>query len=307
MLIQHVIIFPFAVGYLNGRIIIEYLKIACIKNWDTLIIEGEKGNLMKVECPGCNAVYKIDDNKIGKNVTQVTCPKCKNKIAIISDMSQVSEKTTPTTDKPHESNISIKNDHTDDNQNMQSQDSPKDSNGMENINKTINEFAQKLKSFDLTSFQKNRYSTPIIVILIVIAASIIYFSFNKSATISIWYNYGNGMINLSNVHNIIGEMSFTLKLKTKNQYGNNEEKKILDSDPITSNNIKKVKEAIKTNSGQWESVSSQAAIKFDSFTLRLPGFKESGIEVTDDGCVKLVDSWLKTYSNLVSLLNPYSP
>jgi len=122
-----------------------------------------------------------------------------------------------------------------------------------------------------------------------------------------WYDYGNGIVNLSNVNNIQSKMSFTLVMIQTDNYGDNIEIDLVDEVAITKENIAIIKKGIKNNSGKWESVTGSCVISFDMFSLQLPFFDEYGLDCDDKGCIKLTEAWLETYSDLVDYIDPYRP
>jgi len=255
---------------------------------------------MKLECPGCSAVYKVDDNKI-RNISKITCPKCKGYIPINNQTNEQEQTISP---QANFENISQNKPDVLFEQNKTNTSADKAT--IESLHNNIQDLSQRLRSIDIRGLTQNKFVV-YLIFGVICATGLIAFFYPTKTQSAIWYNYGNGLVNLSNVHNIHASMSFSLTLKNKNQYGGEINERVLTSEPITLENVKKIKEALKKNSDKWESVSSSAEIKFDSFTLRLPSFKEAGVKVNDNGCIELAEYWLKTYNNIVSLLRPYNP
>lgn len=121
-----------------------------------------------------------------------------------------------------------------------------------------------------------------------------------------WYNYGNGCVNLSNVTNVQSEMSFSLSLAEKDEYGANKVV-VLASGAITENNVNEIREGIVKYSGKWEGIEYSAYIRFDSFTLKLYTMDAAGLQCNDEGCIKLAELWLSDYQKLLRYMAPYTP
>ena len=120
-----------------------------------------------------------------------------------------------------------------------------------------------------------------------------------------WYDYGNGLVNLSNTNLIQGEMSFTLVLNEKDNYGENKKVEII-SGPISESNLEKFKREIAKYDGKWNSVTFISMIIFDNFNFKLQGFDDAGITLTDnDSCIQLANLWVSEYNKLLKYLDPY--
>jgi len=129
----------------------------------------------------------------------------------------------------------------------------------------------------------------------------------KEVTQKGWYDYGNGLVNLSNTNLIQSEMSFTLILDEKDKSGSNIEVEIING-PISKNNVETAITSlqVKGENLNVKSVEWNASIGFDAFTIKLPGFDEAGISFDSiDSCIKLIELWYRTYSDLVGYIDPY--
>lgn len=151
--------------------------------------------------------------------------------------------------------------------------------------------------------KENRFFT----LLLVFATLILMTNCKKQVSEKGWYDYGNGVINLSSVSHIESNMSFTLILSEKDEYGENKKVELVKDLPITKANVQKIREGIINYSGAWESVSFLSAIQFDGFTLRLYNFETAGLPCTDQGCIQLAELWLSEYNKLLAYIDPYRP
>jgi len=144
----------------------------------------------------------------------------------------------------------------------------------------------------------------IIELICLISVIVLFSGCGKKVSQKGWYDYGNGLVNLSNVSHIQSEMSFSLKLQEKDKYGDNKTVNLVNG-PITKANVAKMRENLKKYSGKWDAVSYAASIRFDGFTLKLQDFDSAGLECTDEGAIKLVELWLSEYQKLLNYLDPY--
>jgi hypothetical protein len=131
--------------------------------------------------------------------------------------------------------------------------------------------------------------------ILILALSFVFTSCDaqKEAT---WYDYGNGVVNLDQVSLIRGNVSFTLVY-------DNDRIEIIDTS-INGNTMEAFNRAIDNAPSGWESVTYQGAIVLDTFTIKLPGFKDRGISLeNNDSCKKLVQTWVDDYEKLLSQLD----
>lgn len=122
---------------------------------------------------------------------------------------------------------------------------------------------------------------------------------NNKESKSNWYDYGNGVVNLSMVKNIRSKMLLTSNGATLDYYVvESKAKDVLFEGPINDDNIKELKDKV-SNFSFDEELTGSASINFDDFTLTLPVIKIKKADEKDK-----LDTWLNIYNNLLTHINP---
>jgi|GEM_PF-6957464 hypothetical protein len=144
-----------------------------------------------------------------------------------------------------------------------------------------------------------------LVLIVFFALTILYLNGIKVRQAD-WYDFGNGLINLSNVSVIKSQMNFGIILKEKDENGLDIEIVLVDA-VISKENLENFKTEISKYKDKWESVTYKASINFDLFTLKLQTFETASIPLLgNSSCIELVNFWVKQLDSIKARVKPYN-